>query len=160
MPTDDELFHLRRVPRTGTAFGSLDAYARARFGRHSVRPPRMKVLTDATTRPNLRPVTDKKSVLVLQWPGNSEEDFNQLLRMEEVLEERLDKRGSIDGHDFGSGEMNIFIETDAPLEVFSSARAILDGDPSWERIRAAFRAADGDDYTILWPDGVSVFRVL
>lgn len=39
MPTDDELFHLRRIPRTGTAFGSLDAYARARFRWHdSVHP--------------------------------------------------------------------------------------------------------------------------
>jgi len=32
MPTDLEVFHLRRESRTGTVFGSLDAYARARFG--------------------------------------------------------------------------------------------------------------------------------
>ena len=32
MPTADELYRLRRVPQTLTAVGSLDAYARARFG--------------------------------------------------------------------------------------------------------------------------------
>lgn len=98
-------------------------------------------------------------MLVLQWPGSSEADFDALISMEQRLEVALDEYGSVDGHDFGSGEMNIFIETDMPTEAFAAAAAALRDDPRWAEIRAAFREATGDSYEVLWPNGLTAFSV-
>ena len=51
-----------------------------------------------------------RHILVLQWPGSSEADFEELVKMEDELERSLSESAIVDGHDFGSGEMNIFIE--------------------------------------------------
>jgi hypothetical protein len=98
-------------------------------------------------------------VLVLQWPGSSEVDFDALISMEAELSEALGDHASVGGHDFGSGEMNIFIETDHPTKAFSDAVATLGEVPRWSEVRAAYRAATGDEYTILWPEGLNVFSV-
>ena len=98
-------------------------------------------------------------VLVLQWPGSSEADFDALITMEDGLSEALGDRASVDGHDFGSGEMNIFIETDHPDEAFSDAMATLGDGLRWAEVRAAFRDSTADEYTILWPQGLTAFAV-
>ena len=64
-------------------------------------------------------------ILVLQWPGDSEADFDALISMEEQVGATLGRYASVDGHDFGSGEMNIFIETDRPTEAFADAANAL-----------------------------------
>jgi len=53
-------------------------------------------------------------ILVLQWPADSEADFDALISVEDQVETALGPYASVDGHDFGSGEMNIFVETDQP----------------------------------------------
>jgi hypothetical protein len=55
-------------------------------------------------------------ILVLQWPGDSEPDFDALLSLEDRIGAALGRYASVDGHDFGSGEINIFIQTDRPVE--------------------------------------------
>lgn len=79
--------------------------------------------------------------------------------MEGALEMQLGDGGSVDGHDFGSGEMNIFIDTDQPIEAFAEARKILSHRPIWSHVRAAFREASGETYDVLWPPGLTDFRV-
>jgi hypothetical protein len=60
-------------------------------------------------------------ILVLQWPAASLDDYDALIAMEDTLEGALAQgNGVVDGHDFGSGEMNIAIHTDAPLEAFGT----------------------------------------
>jgi hypothetical protein len=98
-------------------------------------------------------------VLVLQWPGSFEADFDALIGMEDRLSEALGDHASVDGHDFGSGEMNIFIETDHPTKAFSDAIATLGDGLRWAEVRAAFRDSTGDEYTILWPQGLNAFSV-
>jgi hypothetical protein len=98
-------------------------------------------------------------ILVLQWPGGSGADFDQLIRIENALDGGLNANGVVNGHDFGSDEMNIFIDTDTPLEAFASAREILSGEPIWNETRAAYREADSESYSILWPEGLSEFSV-
>jgi hypothetical protein len=98
-------------------------------------------------------------ILVLQWPGSSEADFEELVRMEAELEGSLGESATVDGHDFGSGEMNIFIETDEPARTFAEAQAILSQGSRWADLRAAHREATGDAYTVLWPVGQTEFRV-
>jgi hypothetical protein len=65
----------------------------------------------------------------------------------------------VDGHDFGSGEMNMFIETEQPAEAFTVAKAILGDQPAWRDVRAAFRVADEDTYSILWPPDLANFHI-
>ncbi len=98
-------------------------------------------------------------ILVLQWPGSSEAQFDELIEMEDELEQALADSASVDGHDFGSGEMNIFIETDQPTRTFAAAQEVLSHRSSWADVRAAYREATGDKYTVLWPAGLTDFRI-
>jgi hypothetical protein len=99
-----------------------------------------------------------KYILVLQWPVTSEADLDVLISMEELLEEDL-AHGFVDGHDFGAGEMNIFVHTDQPLEAFQDAMASLGLDQRWVGVRAAYRPADEDRYVVIWPKTLEVFSV-
>ena len=102
----------------------------------------------------------RKYVLVLQWPATSENDFDALISMEDLLQSELrDECGVVDGHDFGAGEMNIFIETDRPLEAFDHARTSLSTDKRWASVRAAYRPVGEERYTVLWPKALEVFSV-
>jgi hypothetical protein len=99
-------------------------------------------------------------ILVLQWPGNSESDFDALISMEAQLDGALGRYASVDGHDFGSGEMNIFIETDRPAEAFADAANVLREGPRWADLRAAYRETlGGGPYEILWPQSLRKFSV-
>jgi hypothetical protein len=98
-------------------------------------------------------------ILVLQWPGDSEADFDALISMEEQVDAALGRSASVDGHDFGSGEMNIFIETDRPAEAFADAANALREGPRWGDLRAAYREARGGPYEILWPQSLRKFSV-
>ena len=98
-------------------------------------------------------------ILVLQWPGSAEVDFEQLVRMEDELEGSLSESSSVDGHDVGSGEMNIFIETDQPSRAFAEVQRILGHWPRWPDVRVAHRERNGDIYTVLWPPGRTEFTV-
>ncbi len=100
-----------------------------------------------------------KYLLVLQGPASSEADFNELVEMEDELELFLDENASADGHDFGSGEMNIFIETDQPERTFDEAGTILSTRSRWTDVRAAHREQLGESYTVLWPSGQTEFEI-
>jgi hypothetical protein len=98
-------------------------------------------------------------ILVLQWPGDSEADLDALISMEEQVHAALGRYASVDGHDFGSGEMNIFIETDRPAEAFADAGNALREGPRWGDLRAAYREGRGGPYQILWPRSLRKFSV-
>lgn len=98
-------------------------------------------------------------ILVLQWPGDSAADFDALISMEEQVDNALGRYASVDGHDLGSGEMNIFIETDRPAEAFADAANALREGPRWDGLRAAYREARGGPYEILWPPSLRTFSL-
>jgi hypothetical protein len=98
-------------------------------------------------------------ILVLQWPADSDADFEALISMEEQLGAAIGRYASVDGHDFGSGEMNIFIVTERPTEAFADVANVLREDPRWGTLRAAYREAQGGTYEILWPEGLQNFSV-
>jgi hypothetical protein len=66
-----------------------------------------------------------KYQLVLQWPGVSVADYNRLVSLEKTIRDGLGDIGIVDGHDFGSGEMNIFVHTDKPNPTFKKSRLLL-----------------------------------
>ena len=98
-------------------------------------------------------------MLVLQWPAFSESDYDALVEIEDVLEENLGTSALVDGHDFGSGEMNIFVWTDQPNKTFADVEVALGSHPRRKDVRAAYRLAAGEGYTILWPPGLENFSV-
>jgi len=100
-----------------------------------------------------------KYLLVLQVPIGSMGDFDRMVEAEERIDALLKGLGRVDGHDAGSGEGNLLIFTDTPEAALQKALPCLD-EKVRDLARAAYREADGEDFTILWPPGLKEFRVL
>jgi hypothetical protein len=99
--------------------------------------------------------------LVLQFPCASLERFDAIIELEEILiEELAGSAAEVDGHDAGRGEANIFILTSDPTGSFARAHAVIRKDPDLAlALRAAFRRVDGNEYSVLWPEGATSFDV-
>jgi hypothetical protein len=97
--------------------------------------------------------------LVLQWPADDIQDYDMMIGIEDQLIEKLSPDHDIDGHDFGSGEMNIFIHTNAPEAAFREAADTLSTNNMWPQVRAAYRTFDESEFTILWPKELQKFDV-
>jgi hypothetical protein len=98
-------------------------------------------------------------LLVLQFPGRSLEDFDELVSLEAALEKALGAAGSVDGHDFGSGEGNLFIQTSDPAAAFRAAKGALPASLLGD-LKAAYREKEGESYTPLWPPDLRDFKVV
>jgi len=92
-----------------------------------------------------------KYQLVLQFPTKWPWTFNSLVRLEDQLIKLLGDSALIDGHDCGSGEMNIFIHTDDPFLTFQAITPHLTKKRWLPSVTAAYRLLSGDDYTVVWP---------
>lgn len=91
--------------------------------------------------------------LVLQFRGDSLADYDQMIAIEDRLIEALGDSADVDGHDAGSGETNIFILTSDPAATFRQARPVLQSMDQLKGVRAAFRDVDGEQFTVIWPEG-------
>jgi hypothetical protein len=91
-----------------------------------------------------------KYQLVLQFPGEDVDDFEDLIHVEDILITGLGANHVVDGHDFGTRAMNIFILTDDPETAFRKAKHILHHS-LLEKMKVAYRKATSEDYTVLWP---------
>ena len=101
-----------------------------------------------------------KYQLVLQWPESSIDDYNAMISVEESLIEALSSGSEVDGHDAGSGQVNIFVLTDNPARAFESIKEILEDCGAWSDVRAAYREVERSKYTILWPRDLREFKLL
>ena len=87
--------------------------------------------------------------LVLEFEGDSPDNFDRVLAIQEKLEEWL-KSGEVDGNDVGQGIVNIFIITKEPQKCFEEALKLIDeSDPSPRA--AGYRDLEQDDYIRVWP---------
>jgi hypothetical protein len=59
---------------------------------------------------------------VLQWPAHSFNDYDEMVAVEDLLIAKLSEQSEVDGHDFGTGETNIFVQTDDPRRAFEEIR--------------------------------------
>lgn len=100
-----------------------------------------------------------KYQIVLQWGGSSIEDYDALIEVENLLIEKLSGANEVDGHDAGSDEVNIFIDTNDPIGTFNEVRDILDGGKYWVDVKVAYRDFLKSDYIIVWPKGMVNFKV-
>lgn len=85
--------------------------------------------------------------------------YDGVIEIEDILIESLGDEAELDGHDIGSGEMNIFIWTSDPRAAFAVAQAALAANRLWEDVRAGFREEAEDTYTALWPEDLSDFAI-
>ena len=92
-----------------------------------------------------------KYQLVLQFYTSNIVDFKQLIEIEERLESSFGNLHEVDGHDFGSGEMNIFIRTNDPESAFELIKNNLD-DSVITNLKAAYRKFDREKYQVIWPE--------
>lgn len=93
-----------------------------------------------------------KYQLVLQFPGASLSDYDAAVRIEEALNDALNGSAEVDGHDVGADQVNLFIWTDDPSSTFAQAKEVLERLEQFEWVTAAYRADNGDSYTVLWPE--------
>ena len=99
--------------------------------------------------------------LVLQFRGDSLEDLDATVRLENELIEKLGDSAEVDGHDVGSAETNIFISTPDPAATFQRARPVLEHRQQLQSVTAAYREIEGERYIVIWPkDSQRQFRVI
>ncbi len=91
----------------------------------------------------------KKYQLVLQFSHAGLDDYDALITLEDSLIAKLG-HDLVDGHDCGSGEMNIFILTDFPDATFAKCLCVLNESQA-NVLKAAYRLLSGDEFTVLWP---------
>ncbi len=100
-----------------------------------------------------------KYQLVLQHSGVTLDDFDRLIEAEDELDDILGDTTEVDGHDFGSGEMNIFIFTYDPKTTFETIRSYLDRNGFLSSLKAAYRDIESDKYKALWPEDLTHFEI-
>src|SRR4029077_19747272 len=100
-----------------------------------------------------------KYQLVLQWPFSSNADYDRLISLEEKIQDGLGELGIVDGHDYGSGEMNIFIHTNEPEVVFAKVKSMLDLGNEADKLKAGYRDFDEEYYVAIYPQGLGHFSV-
>ena len=97
--------------------------------------------------------TPFKYQLVLQFRGDTPQDLDETIALEEELIAALGDLADVDGNDVGSGETNIFIFTSDPLRTFQQTKPVLEQRQRLQAVTAAYRLVDGEDYTVIWPEG-------
>lgn len=97
--------------------------------------------------------------LVLQFKAESVQEFDELVALEDQLVNNQHSHSQIDGHDFGSGEFNIFILTDQPKVSFLAAEKTIEHYSPTLALKAAYRELGQDDFLILWPPNLQEFKI-
>ncbi len=82
------------------------------------------------------------------------------MNLEKVITEGLGDLGIVDGHDCGSGEMNLFIDTDEPSSAFARALSLIKGRECLNHMAAGYRSFDDDEYIAIFTEGNKSFCVL
>ena len=89
--------------------------------------------------------------LVLQFANWDSSRFDDLISLEEKLISAVGSRGSVDGHDAGSGEANIFILTEVPIEILRDCIPVVQQSPL-SPFTAGYRDVKSDSYERLLPN--------
>ena len=103
-------------------------------------------------------MTEFTHQLVVQFAGDDITDFDSMIELEDDLMSGLGDKHLVDGHDVGSGEVNIFVLTTDPDIACAEVKDLLSDDQ--KRVaKIAFRSVASDDYKVLWPPGLDKFSI-
>lgn len=98
--------------------------------------------------------------LVLQFPFTSPSDYDKLIELENAITSQIGGLGKVDGHDAGASEMNIFIYTDDPIAAFERACVASVPEEMLANMKAAFRDRGAEEFTVIYPNGLTRFKIL
>jgi hypothetical protein len=101
----------------------------------------------------LRPAPGTRYQLVFQFAPWDANRLDELVALEDALRVRLSS-ATVDGHDFGSGEANIFIITDDPRRALEAYLPLIRAAQLLPILGAAYRTLDGEAYVRVWPPSV------
>lgn len=85
--------------------------------------------------------------------------FEEMISFENKLENSLRGFADVDGHDYGSGEINFFIFTDHPQETFDIIQTEFINTNLKNHLRAGFRHVEKETFSVLWPQDLPEFEV-
>jgi len=91
--------------------------------------------------------------LVLQFAPWGQRPLDDLIALEDQLSAPDALGDSVDGHDIGSGEANIFIITSEPHNALRRALPIVAASTLSSVFAAGVRHLDDDFYKRCWPQG-------
>jgi hypothetical protein len=92
--------------------------------------------------------------LVLQFQGDDDDTLDKVIDLEDRLIEALgaSTTAEVDGHETGDGVINLILLARNATKVWEKIEPIVEGASDELDINAvAFRALNGDDFTVLWP---------
>jgi hypothetical protein len=100
-------------------------------------------------------------LLVLQLPSfSSVGEYDLLISLEESIRESIGGIATVDGHDIGSGEMNIFLFTENPKLAFERIKTMPSVAKHVPDMKVGYREVGEDEYTPLYPEGLKLFAVV
>jgi len=92
--------------------------------------------------------------LVLQFQGDDDDTLDKVIDLEDRLIEALgaSTTAEVDGHETGDGVINLILLARNAAKVWEKIEPIVEEASDELDINAvAFRALNGDDFTVLWP---------
>lgn len=101
-----------------------------------------------------------KYQFVIQFSQNSQNKFDHLIGLEDQLEQLLNSDSEIDGHDIGNDQMNIFIMTNKPIDLFNQIKHLLINNKfSLGKAKVAYREINNNNFIILFPRDLKTFEL-
>ena len=100
-----------------------------------------------------------KYQLTIQISANSTNDFDEMIEFEDELIEILKDIAIIDGHDFGSGEANIFVLTNDQYETYNVIKEKYLNATVKNKYKISCREIKNDNLVILFPDSLTDFHI-
>ncbi len=98
--------------------------------------------------------------LVIQKSSKSIDDFDNIVSFEDELIELLNGEADVDGHDFGSGQANIFIITTIPEANYAKIRDKFGDRLQKEQMKIAYRELGKDNFIVLYPNSLENFTII
>jgi hypothetical protein len=98
--------------------------------------------------------------LVIQKSANSIDDFDDIVKFEDELIELLEGEADVDGHDFGSGQANIFIITTQPEANYKKIQNKYGEKIEKEKMKIAYRELGEDHFYVFYPSSADDFTII
>ncbi len=98
--------------------------------------------------------------LVAQFQFHASTNIDQYIRLEDAIVANVGSSAIVDGHDIGSGEFNIFILTNKPDMTFGTVKVVAESMGVEQRMRIAYRHAEEEQFTVLWPADLDRFEIV
>lgn len=91
--------------------------------------------------------------LILRFRKASLENAEQIVALEKALAEPLRGSATLDGHDIGARNIDLFILSADPASSFRRSKLALEALGLLDKVVAAYRLEGGARFTVVWPLG-------